>query len=166
MIVVELAFESVQHVGDFGKAGLLERLTRLDGAVATPTDEDDRPVRMVRPGDLLHLADEMRVHLPIGASVRLDMQRAFRVADEEVFHFASAVHEERLWRVLQILVGFARGKVFHARAGLRKMTQYIAPRAPEPPRAYRELAAPAPARGAPEMMDPARDPANRHAERI
>src|SRR4029453_8428923 len=44
MLFVERPFEAVEHVVDLGEAGLLERESRVDRAVAAAADEDHRPV--------------------------------------------------------------------------------------------------------------------------
>ena len=65
--------------------------------------------------DLLHLADEMRVDVPIGAVVPRDVVRADRMADEVVLHLAAAVDEDGRWvlaRGTALLPGF---EVLHAR---------------------------------------------------
>src|SRR5690606_38956741 len=76
----------------------LERLARFERAVAAAADEHDGALGVVGPGKLLHLADEVRVDLPVGTIVPGDMQRADRMADEEVLHLAAAVDEQRIRR--------------------------------------------------------------------
>src|SRR3954447_7418032 len=49
VLLVERAFEAIEHVVDLAEAGLLERLTCADRALAAATDHDDRPIHA---GDL------------------------------------------------------------------------------------------------------------------
>ncbi len=90
--VVERALEAVQHVVDVGEARLFQRDAGVERAVAAAADQHDRAVHA---RDLLHLADEMRVDLPVGTVVPGDVMRADRMTDEEVLHLAAAVDEDR-----------------------------------------------------------------------
>jgi hypothetical protein len=111
VLVVERAFETLEHVVDLGKPGLLQRLAGADRALAAAADEQDRPVHA---RDLAHLADEVRIDLPVRTVVPSDVMRADRVADEQVLHLAAAVDEHRLRVLVQELVGFLGLQVFHA----------------------------------------------------
>src|SRR5512142_3014514 len=62
--LVQLALEAVEDVHHVPEPRLLERLARLERAVAAAPDEDHGPVVEVGPRDLLHLPHEMRVELP------------------------------------------------------------------------------------------------------
>jgi len=64
-------------------------------------------------GELLHLADEMRVDLPVRPVVPGDMQSTGRMADEKEFHLAAAIDEQGFRIVVQELGGFFGGQVFH-----------------------------------------------------
>ena len=112
MAVVERPLESVEHVVDVGEAGLLQREAGVERAVAAAADQHDRAIHA---GDLLHLADEVRVDFPVGAVVPRDVVRADRVADEEVLHLAAAVDEDRRRIVVEELRGFGGLQVFHGR---------------------------------------------------
>src|SRR4051812_6952659 len=63
-VLVERPLETFEHVVDLGKPGLLELDARCDGPLSTTTDEHDGPLGALR--QLSHLADEMRIDLPIG----------------------------------------------------------------------------------------------------
>src|SRR5688572_28665921 len=65
VLLVELALEAVLHVGDAPEASPLELLAGFLRAIARAADEHDRPLRMARAGELLHRADEFRVHRPV-----------------------------------------------------------------------------------------------------
>jgi hypothetical protein len=73
-------------------------------AVAAAADQDDRALRVIRARELLHLADEVRVDLPVGPVVPCSVQGAHRVADEQKFHFAAAVDEQRVGVLAQELL--------------------------------------------------------------
>src|SRR5438105_13564875 len=69
MLVVELAFEAVEHIHHVLEAGAFERFARFERAVAAAADEHHGPVVEVRAGGLLHLVHEMGIDLPFGAVV-------------------------------------------------------------------------------------------------
>src|SRR5258706_1876005 len=96
MILVELAFEPVEHVEYALETRALERLARLDRAIAAAADEHHRTLVEVRPGDLLHLPDEMRIQVPVGAVIPRHHHRPVRMADEHVLHLAAAIDEDRI----------------------------------------------------------------------
>jgi hypothetical protein len=102
VVVVEFAFEAVQHVVHAGEAGGFERVAGIDRAVAAAADQHHGAVVGVA-GEFLHFADEMRIDLPVGAVVPGHMQRPRRMADEEEFHLAAAIDEQRLGIVVQNL---------------------------------------------------------------
>src|SRR5688572_10609361 len=91
--VVQFAFEPVDHVVHARETRAFQLLARLLRAVAAAADEGHRARRVVGAGELLHLADEMRVHCPVRAVVPRDVQRADRMADEQVLHLAAAIDE-------------------------------------------------------------------------
>jgi len=115
--VIQVALEPVQYIVDVGETGTLERLARLDRAVAAATDQDDGPMCMVGPCHLLDLTDEMRVDLPVGPVIPGDVQRTGRMPDEQVLHLAAAIHEERLRRVVQEFERLTRREMLHSRGG-------------------------------------------------
>ena len=63
--------------------------------------------------DLLHLSDEMRIDVPVGAVVPRDVMRADRMADEEVLHLAAAVDEDRRRILLEKRDRFLGLQVLH-----------------------------------------------------
>ena len=65
--------------------------------------------------DFLHLSDEMRIDVPVGAVVPGDVMRAARMADEQVLHLAAAIDEDGLRVLVQEVAGFHRFQVFHRR---------------------------------------------------
>ena len=111
--MVQLAFEAVHHVHHVLEAGALERLARLDGAVAAAADEHDGTLLEVRARELLHLAHEVGVLLPLGAVVPGDHHGADGMADEHVLHLAAAVDEHRVGVRLEVRVRLFGGQVFH-----------------------------------------------------
>ena len=70
MIVVERTLETFQHVVDLGESGLLQCLARRHRALPAAADEDDGAVHA---GYLAHLADEMRIDVPVWAVVPGDV---------------------------------------------------------------------------------------------
>src|SRR5512134_622094 len=105
VLLVELAFEAVQHVPHFREAGFLERAAGVERAVAAAADEDDRAVDARR---LLYVRDEIRVHFPVRAVVPRHEDRARRMPHEQVLHLAAAIDEDRVRILLQELVGLSR----------------------------------------------------------
>src|SRR5512138_1923156 len=91
---VERALEAVRYVVDAPETMRLQRRAGFLRAVAAAADEHDRPLGVVGPGELLHLADEVRIDVPVGAVVPGDVQRAQRMADEQVLHLAAAIDEQ------------------------------------------------------------------------
>jgi hypothetical protein len=79
MALIERALEAFEDVVDLAESGLLQGEGRIDGALATATDDHHRPVQA---GNLLHLADEMRVDRPVGSVVPGDMVGSDRVSYE------------------------------------------------------------------------------------
>ena len=102
VVVVEFAFKSVQHVVDLGKPGFFQRTAGIERAVAAAADHHDGPVDA---GRLFDVGDKMRVDVPVGAIVPGDVDRADRMADEQIFHFAAAVDEYRVPVLLEELSG-------------------------------------------------------------
>src|ERR1700676_4341746 len=83
------------------KSRFLKRNARVHRALAAATDQYDGPIDA---GDFLHLADKMRIDGPVGPVVPRDMMGARGMPDEQVFHFAAAVDEERLGILMQEIV--------------------------------------------------------------
>src|SRR5262245_54911252 len=94
MLLVERSLEAVLHVVDVAEAGVLERGRGIERAVPAAADEHNRPVHA---RDLLHLADEMRIHFPVGTVVPRDVMRAHGVPDEVELHLAAAIDEDGRW---------------------------------------------------------------------
>ena len=109
MAVVELTLEAMQHVVDLGKAGLLERGSGIQRAIAGAADQHDGARGMVGTGQPLDLTDELRVDLPVRAIIPADMMGANRMTDEQVFHLAAAVDKQGIR-----LTGKKRCRVFRA----------------------------------------------------
>ena len=99
--VVEFAFEAVQDVVDAGEAGGLQRVAGIDRAVARAADDHDGAVMHVA-GELPHLADEMRIDVPVGTVVPGDMKRAGGMAEQSG---ESAVDDELSDAAASLLFG-------------------------------------------------------------
>src|SRR2546422_1643725 len=132
--LVELALEAVQDVHHAVEARALQRLASLDGPVAAAADEHHRPFHEIGAGELLHLPDEMRVELPLGAVVPGDHHRAQRVPYEHVLHLAAAVDEQRVRVLLEELVGFPGFQMVHGRNYRRRRIRAM--NAPDTPFAF------------------------------
>src|ERR1039458_2984299 len=117
MMIVQFAFKAVQHVIDLGEAGFLQRGARVQRAVAAAADKYQRPVHARR---FLHVADEMRIYLPVRPVVPGDHDRARRMPDKQEFHLAAAIDEYRAWVLVKEIVGFLWGQVLHRPASARK----------------------------------------------
>jgi len=113
LVRIELAFEAVKDVDHVVEAGALQRITGLERAISGPADEDDGALLEVRPGDLLHLPDEVRIQLPVGAVVPRHHHRALGMPDEHVLHLAAAVDEDRVGMGLEELESGLGVQVVH-----------------------------------------------------
>ena len=93
MVVVELALEAIQHVVNVGETVLFQILASFLRAVARPAYQDHRSVMR---GGHAHLAEKMRVQIPIDALVPGDQDGADRVADKKKFKFRAAIDQYRI----------------------------------------------------------------------
>ena len=83
-------------------------------AVAAAADEDDGAVAEIGARELLHLPDEVRVEVPLGAVVPGHHHRAHGVAHEHELHLAAAVDEHRVGVLLRGTAWACLGfEVFH-----------------------------------------------------
>ena len=78
--------------------------------MSTAANQHNRPIGA---GDLLHLAHEMRIDVPVGPIVPCDVMRADRMADEEILHLAAAIDEDGGRVVVKELYGLGRFQVLH-----------------------------------------------------
>ncbi len=121
MIVVELALESVKHVEDLGKTSGLKRVTGVERAIAAPANDD---YRAVDAGRFFDMGDEMRVYVPVGAVIPCHMDGSHWVANEQIFHFAAAIHEYRIRILFEKFVGLFGFKMFHGCASASRRHHY------------------------------------------
>jgi len=93
VVVVERTLEAAKHVVDLGEAGGFQRQAGGDRALAAAADQHHgaRGAAQRR-----HLADEMRIDVPVGHVVPCDVLRAHVVADEPVLGPAAAVDQDRV----------------------------------------------------------------------
>lgn len=114
MALVERPLEAVEDVVDLLEARFLELEAGGDRALPAATDQHDRSIHA---RDLLHLTDEVRIDLPVGALVPGDVMGTRGVPDEQIFDLAAAIDEHRIGVVAQEVEGFAGCKVLHAGRG-------------------------------------------------
>src|SRR5688500_11548452 len=113
VVLVQFAFEAVLHVGDAPEAGALELLAGFLRAIARAAEGHDGALGMACARELLHRAVVARIHRPVRAVVPRHVQRALRVADEQIFHLAAAVDEQRIRIALEEFERVARRQVVH-----------------------------------------------------
>jgi hypothetical protein len=113
VVLVELALEPMEHVEHILEARALEGLARLDGAISAAADEDHRALVEIRPGDLLHLPDEMGIQVPVRAVIPRHHHRPVGMADEHVLHLAAAIDEDRIGVFLEEAERFLGFEVSH-----------------------------------------------------
>jgi len=109
MVVVQLAFEAIQNVVNVGKAVLFQIFAGFFRTVAGAANQNHRP--MVRGGHA-HLAEEMRVQIPIDAFVPGNQNRADRMADKQEFKFRTAVDQHGISLIFKEGKCLFRGQVF------------------------------------------------------
>src|ERR1700687_502366 len=113
MLFVELAFEPVEHVHHVLESGALEGFARLDGPVATATDEHHGALLAIGPCESFYLIHKMGIELTVRSVVPRHHHRPHGMADEHVLHLAAAIDEDRLRIVLEEGVGLSRHQAFH-----------------------------------------------------
>ena len=115
MPVIQFPLETVQHVAQPGEPCTLQRFAGFLRAVAAATNEDDRSRGVVGARKFPYLAHEVRIDVPVGPVIPGDVQRADRMADEQILHLAATVDEQGVRTGMQECVRLAGFEVVHER---------------------------------------------------
>ena len=118
MVVVELAFEAVQHVEHPSEPGGFKGVAGIDRAISAAADQHHRTIPGMA-GELLHFPYEVGVDFPVGAVIPRDVADAGRMPDEEEFHFTTTIDKQGAGSLAQELGGFLGGQVFDGSTSCR-----------------------------------------------
>ena len=110
MLLIKLAFEAVQHVVDFGEAGLFQCAAGVERTVAAAADQH---YRTIDAGGFFYMCHKIGINVPVRPVVPRNVNCACRMTDEQVFHLAAAVDEHGLRMLLEELLRLGGFQVFH-----------------------------------------------------